>query len=90
MSMGINFPEGYSNFLEKVNKESQIIRIKEVNNIELTYANTRKIRRKRAKNKMENEGLKHINKNPIVILPNGLRERSGSYFSKHWKEYGEI
>ena len=68
-----------------------IVKRKELNDdIKLTYANTRKIRRKRAKNKMENEGLKHINKNPIVILPNGLRERSGSYFSKHWKEYGEI
>lgn len=52
--------------------------------------NTRKFMRKRAKQKMEREGVPHMNRDVIFTNPiTGVKENCGSYFSNHWREYGE-
>lgn len=57
----------------------------------LFYANTRKIRRQRARKKMEKEGIKHINKRDFVFNPmTRLYEKSNSFFKENWRTYGEI
>lgn len=53
--------------------------------------NNRKFMRKRAKQKMEREGISHMNRDVIIINPiTGARENCGSYFSKNWRKYGEV
>lgn len=52
--------------------------------------NNRKFMRKRAKQKMEREGISHMNRDVIITNPiTGVRENCGSYFSKNWRKYGE-
>lgn len=52
--------------------------------------NNRKFMRKRAKQKMEREGVLHMNRDVIFTNPiTGAKENCGSYFSNHWREYGE-
>ena len=52
--------------------------------------NTRKFMRKRAKQKMEREGVPHMNRDVIFTNPiTEVKENCGSYFSNHWREYGE-
>ena len=52
--------------------------------------NTRKFMRRRAKQKMEREGVPHMNRDVIFTNPiTGVKENCGSYFSNHWREYVE-
>lgn len=52
--------------------------------------NTRKFMRKRAEQKMERKGVPHMNRDVILTNPiTGVKENCGSYFSNHWREYGE-
>ena len=52
--------------------------------------NTRKFMRRRAKQKMEREGVPHMNRDVIFTNPiTGVKAYFDSYFSNHWREYGE-
>lgn len=52
--------------------------------------NTRKFMRKRAKQKMEREGVRHMNRDVIFKNPlTGAVENHGSYFASNWRKYGK-